>query len=461
MWIVMLLTEKVIGMRPITLPLLFTISTVFGLTACEPTTLVYKDDPACVDDSDCPDGICLRGECIDGECTKDADCKPLPPTCSSSNTMMLRPTGTCDEEYHCIYDQVEENCDHGCDFDTGQCKSEPCEGVICQTPPSDCFFADGTCVDGACEYNLRNGADCDDNDTCTTNDTCSEGVCLGEPIICNGPPANVCTILGGLQAYRALGTCVSGTCEYEWDGMMCDFGCTDGACNGNPCGSVTCDTPPADYCVDADHVLQHQPLGSCDSGACAYQDAVVFCPFGCYSGACRPDPCGNVSCDNPPPPVCVNSNTRRASSPTGDCVDGTCQYMAATYTCDYGCVDGLCRDNPCLGTNCDDGNDCTNDSCNPQSGQCSHLAVGGAIPCTTGSSDCPAGTCAGTTCVARSGDACVAEVDVDICHDVEVAGICTGSGECVVQDVPPEYYCPDCNGICIQCYILQFCVPFF
>ncbi len=433
------------------------------LGSCEPEVLVYQNDPSCKTDEDCPDGVCIRSECVPGECTKDADCVPLPPTCGDSSTMLLRPIGSCDDEYHCIYEPVEEHCEFGCDFATGICKSEPCEGVVCQTPPNECFTASGSCVAGACEYPLRNGVDCDDGNACTSADSCDEGVCRGAVQACDLPPDDYCESTQTLRRHQPTGVCdpATGLCSYDGASMSCFFGCEAGACNGDPCGAGTCNDPPADYCVDADHARVYQTLGSCTDGSCSYQDAVVFCAHGCDVGGCLPDPCAGVTCDSPPDPVCTGAYSRRAHAQFGVCNNGSCQYLSGQYNCPYGCENGICRDDPCLGTSCNDNNPCTTDVCDPSTGACHHSATNNGSACAAGSSKCPQGTCAGGTCLSTANVTCVTEIDVDICHDVEVAGLCTASGDCVVSSAPPEYYCPDCNGLCIQCYILQICVPFF
>jgi len=377
----------------------------------------------------------------------------------SDSYRWVRATGTCDATYHCLYDEIEEDCPHGCNFDTGQCDGPPCEGVVCQTPPNECYFADGTCDDGACFYELRNGVACDDSDACTSGDTCAEGVCSGTPMVCEGPPNDVCESTDSARVYHNPGVCRAGVCEYGHDIQNCSFGCSDGACAGNPCGGETCDSPPADYCVDADHARVHQAIGACLMGNCSYGSADVFCPHGCDNGVCQADPCEGIVCETPPDPICSTSDTRLSYALYGNCENGSCRYLGGESTCQFGCSGGFCTDDPCIGTNCDDGNPCTADSCDTAAGgTCRHSAVTSPLPCTTHHGECPTGTCAGTTCVPTTGLACVTEVDVDICHDVEVQGVCTGSGDCVVQDVPPEYYCPDCNGLCIQCYILQFCI---
>jgi hypothetical protein len=59
-----------------------------------------------------------------------------------------------------------------------------------------------------------------------------------------------------------------------------------------------------------------------------------------------------------------------------------------------------------------------------------------------------------------AGVACVTDVQVDLCREEDIAGICSATGQCVVTSVPPRLQCPGCNGICIQCFIFQFCIPF-
>jgi hypothetical protein len=251
-------------------------------------------------------------------------------------------------------------------------------------------------------------------------------------------------------------------CAYQSDEMACFFGCVNGACAGDPCGASACDDPPDNYCLDANHAHMFQSLGTCDSGTCSYQSADVYCAFGCDSNGCKPDPCAGVSCDTPPAAYCADASTRRTYSPAVACVMGRCPYLATDTTCQYGCENGLCRGDPCLGTNCDDSNPCTADSCNSSTGQCSHQASNNGQACTNSSSgECPRGTCNGGTCLSTANVTCTTEIDVDLCQDVEVAGVCTGAGDCVVQSAPPEYTCPGCNGLCIRCYILQFCVAFF
>jgi hypothetical protein len=82
------------------------------------------------------------------------------------------------------------------------------------------------------------------------------------------------------------------------------------------------------------------------------------------------------------------------------------------------------------------------------------------MPCVTSSGECPTGTCSAGTCLPTPNVTCVEEIQLDLCQEVEVAGLCSGSGECVVSQAPPGLTCPGCNGICLQCFFIQVCIPF-
>ena len=129
----------------------------------------------------------------------------------------------------------------------GQCV-DPCEGVTCNTPPSSCNKATGSCWNGECQYELMpTGSDCDDDEPCTVDDQCNAGTCTGRPKVCNTAPANECNGTDSLKVFTAPGICSDGNCTYGSAEVPCANGCdiASGTCNGDPCASVTCDTPPA------------------------------------------------------------------------------------------------------------------------------------------------------------------------------------------------------------------------
>ncbi len=106
-----------------------------------------------------------------------------------------------------------------------------CGNVTCDTPPSPCYDAAGTCDGGQCVYALRDGASCDDGDPCTNHDTCSGGVCAGTAFLCDTPPAPSCIDANTLRtSYASTGTC-SGGCVYAHTDVACSGGgCANGVC---------------------------------------------------------------------------------------------------------------------------------------------------------------------------------------------------------------------------------------
>jgi hypothetical protein len=117
-----------------------------------------------------------------------------------------------------------------------------------------------------------------------------------------------------------------------------------------------------------------------DNSVCTTNDQYI-------SGVCTGTPidCGDgIPCtidDCHPVNGCINT-------PNDDyCQDGNgCNGIEI---CDpvLGCKPGIPVD-------CDDGNPCTTDICNPATGQCEHMAVADGTPC-------PGGTCSGGTCVSN------------------------------------------------------------
>ena len=409
--------------------------------------------------------LTLRGEGVEPDPCARVNCAvPPPPTCvGQATSRRYEPLGAC-AEGRCTHEYVDEECSRGCDDAAGTCRGDPCAGVACNTPPSGCFFALGMCREGACEYMVNNAGTCDDNNPCTTGDRCQEGVCVGDQTVCDAPPAPICVDGTTRRFWNAQGVCDQGTgaCDYVQQEQQCPFGCQDGACQGDPCSGIVCDTPPAGQCFEQ--------MGTCTNGVCQY---------GTVPGACDDaDPCtGNDTCSNgacagtpqvcmtPPAAACASPTTLQVYDMAGTCSGGACQYNTSVITCDDNdactvgdaCSNGACRSgamNPC-----DDGNACTADSCDPISG-CRHTAISGSA-CTTTSSECPTGTCSAGTCLPTAGVACVATYSVCLgLIDQDVAGVCSASGGCVVGQAPPQFFCPGCNGLCFTCLGVQICIPF-
>lgn len=394
----------------------------------------------------------------------NVDCRESPPpTCiSETTTRRYEPLGTC-EDGRCVHSYNDNECMFGCDDATGACRGDPCVGMACNTPPNNCYLANGTCEDGACHFPVNNNGQCDDMQACTTLDHCSEGTCVGTPVACNTPPEAVCLDANNRRVFAPQGACnpTNGACEYTTTDQFCEFGCTPGGCVGDPCAGITCDTPPNGQC--------YQATGTCSQGVCTYATVNNQCDDGnaCTVGdVCNAGTCGGAPmvCNTPPGPDCLDSATQRVYNAAGTCSAGQCTYAATTQVCNDNnacttgdrCQAGSCVSSGSLG--CNDNNACTNDACDPVAG-CVY-AAGSGMACTTNSAECPAGTCSAGTCLPRANVTCVTEYQLDLCQEVEVAGVCSGSGECVVSQAPPGLTCPGCNGICLTCFFIQVCFPF-
>jgi hypothetical protein len=124
---------------------------------------------------------------------------------------------------------------------------------------------------------------------------------------------------------------------------------------------LTCESPPPSVCLDDAQLRVFSPDGRCEADACVYSPADVPCALGCLDGACitTVDACEGVVCDAPP---------------------STCHDAAGT------CRAGDCVYPPLSETVCDDGDTCTSgDTC--QAGAC----LGDPMVC----AEPPAATCAG------------------------------------------------------------------
>jgi hypothetical protein len=68
----------------------------------------------------------------------------------------------------------------------------------------------------------------------------------------------------------------------------------------------------------------------------------MACPGGCANGACQAPTCGGVSCNTPPASTCLNANRLRTAFPQGTCSNNTCSYTQYEVLCSQGCLNGAC-----------------------------------------------------------------------------------------------------------------------
>ncbi len=348
---------------------------------------------------DAATGACSFVAANDGFLCEDGDACTVGDSCTE---------GTCEAG-------VGANCNDG----------NPCTDDSCE-PESGCLHTDNTSA-------------CNDGDVCTTADACKEGDCQGgAPLVC--ADNNLCN---GTESCDSLVGCLPGTPLVCDDGNGCngqescspDAGCQPGValpCDDyNPCTD--------DSCTADGGCLHVANAAACDDGnACTMGDH-------CAAAVCAHQ--GLANCDDDD--VCT----------TDSCDPGEgCLHLLNTAPCDDGdictTVD-FCQLGACLGSNqlnCDDGNECTADTCEPGAG-CQFLPVAGdcddGTACTLGDV-CFQGLCVATSfldcddgnlCTDDSCDpglGCVHDNNVLPCDDSNactVVDTCAGGG-CVGAGVP-------------------------
>jgi hypothetical protein len=231
-----------------------------------------------------------------------------------------------------------------------QCHGDPSAAAIqCVASGTVCLPATCDPTSGACVTTTLN---CDDLNVCT-DDTCDPtadlpvDACVHTPNTAGCNDGNACTDVDGCVGGKCVGTISAGspaaTCAAASTVCMpqhCDTG--TGACvltpltcdDANPCTTDSCD--PVNGCVHT------QLTGICDDGnACTVGDE-------CVNGAC------------------LGAPTATATS----CNDGNA--CNGVETCDA--ASGACV----VGTplNCDDGDSCTTDACDPVTG-CANPTIDG------------------------------------------------------------------------------------
>lgn len=395
-------------------------------TGCVHTnnTAPCNDGNACTTDEICQGGLC-RGEglrnCADeNPCTDDA-CDP------SSGCVFTPNTNPCDDGNLCTDGDV--------------CNGGACVGG--QAPSCD----DGNrCTNDTCNAatgctHTNNTVPCDDGNACTTADACSMGECHGgSATSCDD--RNACTDDACNPASGCIHTNNTVLCD---DGSLCTTGdvCRNGSCvpgtpvvcgDNNPCTDDVCD--PAAGCVFPPHE------GPCDDGSvCTLQDT-------CRGGVCRPgallncddgNPCTDDSCNGST--GCVHADN---SAP---CEDGFC------CTADDACRAGVCVGGPLLPT--DDGNPCTDDSCDPVI--CVVVHRPNSHPCDDGNACtrtdvCTNGACSpGSPIVCGDGNPCTANFcdPATGCRFTPVEGPCNDSNACTTQDMCVNGQCT--GSVALDC----------
>lgn len=208
-----------------------------------------------------------------------------------------------------------------------------------------------------------------------------------------------------------VGGSVCGNGELE-DGEECDDSNTD---DGDCCSS-TCQFEPAGAICPLDNNPCTDDVCDGVSAVCGHPPNTALCEDG---NACTlNDQCSGGACQGGPAPDCDDGNpcTDDSCNPATGCVHtnntGPCSDGNACTTNDQ-CGGGSCHGGSPL--NCDDGNVCTNDSCNPSSG-C--VRTNNTNSCSDGNACTTNDRCGSGQCVSGAPVVCTPS---DQCH---VAGVC-------------------------------------
>ncbi|MCB9788055.1 MAG: hypothetical protein H6744_15335 [Deltaproteobacteria bacterium] len=352
------------------------------------------------------------------------------------------------------------------------------------------------CTDTSCEAGVcvfagsgKQGQPCDDGQACTTDDVCAARQCLGTTRSCDD--SDPCTTD---HCDSASGECVHAIAPGNGcvDGLDCttnDRCDADGLCHGTPTDACECQSD-LDCASELSQDLCDGPLGCGPDYACRVVPGNhVVCDGGadttCLAAECQPatGQCvltprnDGVSCGSEANPCVVDGtcNVGVCEGPARDCDDGnpctldTCDpELAPGQVCVHSPTGGSCNDDdPCTVNDlcdgggcvgqpkaCTDQNDCTADSCDPETGQCLHENITGScddgVPCTVedtcqvvmlrGSPDpVPSGVCGGkpfdcdddNVCTS---DACVNAAGKALCQHLPQPGPCDDGDACSDSD---------------------------
>jgi len=406
-------------------------------SACNPATgrcaiVRLEDGRPCADTDSCTfDEACLDGECVgsvvpcndDNICTDDY-CDQYGGCFHSYNTDSCEDGNPCSVSDHCVNGVCIPGENRDCD-DGNPCTVDRC------SPSSGCYSTPVT----------ESGVSCVPEDPCLVNATCVNGLCVGDRKNCeDGDPCtdNYCDS-------------IDGTCRKRNNSAPCEDGneCTvNDYCNAGICKSGTnrdCsdfDQCTVDRCVVGVGCVNEDKFGCqhCPGGL----DSECDSPHLCKIGVCdiNADPQGLCVWIADP---CDDGNP----CTTGSCNEwnGVCTFNPVTGPCDDGnpCTTGdTCNVSTmqCVGVPavCNDGDPCTDDYCDPADGQCrtnwNTAPCDDKKPCTV-EDTCSLGACAGVPKNCEDGNPCTdnfCDPMTGICHDTINAEECEDGNPCTTGD---------------------------
>ncbi len=360
-----------------------------------------NDNDACTEDDHCESGVCV-GDTI--------ECRDYLPGGAENNCTI----DSCSKTYGCQYTADNSSlCDDGNPCTVGDyCSNKTCKSG---TGRPDCGD-DNTCTNDSCSPTACTGDDCELTDYCThqaVNDgaTCSDN--------------NQCTLDD---------RCLSGICTPGSSTKSCDDGkyCTDDVCDSEI-------LPPNDPCL---HVaLTGEPCS--DNNSCTVDDVCTS------QGLCQP---GENSMECPTADDPVEDKDLACREYYCDDVQG-CKWRPISGSCDDSnpcslgdyCSGGICYSGPTTDL-CNDNKTCTTDSCiayvgcrnDPREGPCEDYD-----PCTE-NDHCDSGECVGTPKNCEDGNICTqnwCEPGIG-CDSLNLTGgDCNDNNLCTVNDTCSNGQC--------------------
>lgn len=384
----------------------------------------------------CASDVCLSKVCTPNVRVCDGTSAYL--TCNSSGTGWLAPA-SCGTNQYCEDGQCRsQGCAPGCSDNNVCTSNDQCVDGVCVGQPVVCDDGNACTADSCdktkgCIFTALNGLACDDKNACTGNDKCTSGLCAGQSVNCDD--GNVCTNDSCDKAAGCVHSVNTVPCD---DGNTCTTGdvCQSGKCVGGPSG-CTC-------AVDADCAKFD------DANYC---NGYYWCNWKKTPSICEVQPSSVVVC----PPAAVPACAENRCQPS----DGICRTAAINegQACDDGsaCTTGdKCSAGACVGSAvvCDDKNACTDDSCDGANG-CVH--TNNTRPCEDGNpctllDFCYQGQCTpgGTAKDCNDNNVCTSETCVAWvgCQYLHAPGTCNDGNACTYSDTCANKVCVGTSYTC-------------
>ncbi len=356
------------------------------------------DGNACTKGELCDQGLCKGGTDV-CKCANDADCAALEDGDFCNGTFYCDPTAG--------------------PGGTGACKLNPKTVVSCPSV-NDTACNRNLCAPktGICAMTkLKEATPCDaDGTACTANDACDgKGSCQPGALACecvsdadcaSKDDGDVCngTLFCDKSGADGKGHCVVNPATVKSCPSASDTACTKNTCDPQTGQCAMKAAPPSTLCEDGDLCTVNDVCdgkGACTSGKATCgctkdEQCALFDDGDLCNGAYL---CVNSKCIfDPKPKVCNDGNA--CTNDSCDTKTG-CSFTANTDPCD---ADGsactandACKGGSCVSgdpKSCDDGEPCTTDSCDKATGTCAHKAVSEGQTCgNNGNGACAAGVC--------------------------------------------------------------------